>query len=400
MAGWGQEYHQGNGTYNPDIRSNGYQALFGDIPRTSLSSFVPLKEKDKNTELQTQFSSRSSGADSRAIRKPPLNPRPPDNHAPSTPTGSDHTFKHSTPFLNIQNGFPPSKPTPSLTTRSASPKHSPAASPVAGMAWSSIIDNQASKRVGPNIGDAGFKPNNWNLEQSIRRTVNLRESELFFISNKIVVCVRHNAVPADKESQRLATSSTAALWGPMTDFKTDATSLQNLTSAGQEVADYMSAEFAGRYSVILSTPELAQLMWEGPIHLVQESPFEPAPLQESVMLLLHLERYLNSSPDNIVLFFQGNVSVISALISLQEPLSAHGDSSLLLADLCALRRENVPVAGSRRYLAMLEACMNSPELIEACPKMVLASLRLFGDHEFVRSTENLIRVHAEIHHSG
>ncbi len=44
--------------------------------------------------------------------------------------------------------------------------------------------------------------------------------------------------------------------------------------------------------------------------------------------------------------------------------------------------------------------MNSPELIESSPRMLVASIRLYGDHEFVRSTESLIRVHAELHHSG
>ncbi len=57
------------------------------------------------------------------------------------------------------------------------------------------------------------------------------------------------------------------------------------------------------------------------------------------------------------------------------------------------------MSGARRYLAMLEACMRSPQMIEFAPDMTIASLRLYGDPEFVKSTETLIRVHAEIHHS-
>jgi hypothetical protein len=261
-----------------------------------------------------------------------------------------------------------------------------------------MLDHQASQRVGPLLGDGSWKNNTWSLEKSMHRTVNLRNSELFFVSKQIIVCVRHNVVPAERDCQRLATVSTATLWG--NEIKPDPASLQALSSVGQETADYMSAEFRGRYSVILSTPELAQILWDGPIHLVQESPFEPAPLQESVMLLLHLERYLVSSPDNVVLFFQGNLAVIAALIALQDPGAMNCDSAALLADLCVLRRESLPVAGARRYLAMLDACMNSPELIESSPRIVVTSIRLFGDHEFVRSSETLIRVHAELHHSG
>ena len=48
---------------------------------------------------------------------------------------------------------------------------------------------------------------------------------------------------------------------------------------------------------------------------------------------------------------------------------------------------------------MLEACMQSPQMIEFAPEMTLASLRLYGDMDFVKSTESLIRVHAEIHHA-
>ena len=43
--------------------------------------------------------------------------------------------------------------------------------------------------------------------------------------------------------------------------------------------------------------------------------------------------------------------------------------------------------------------MRSPQMIEFAPDMTLASVRLYGDPEFVKSTEALIRVHAEIHHS-
>ena len=48
---------------------------------------------------------------------------------------------------------------------------------------------------------------------------------------------------------------------------------------------------------------------------------------------------------------------------------------------------------------MLEACMQAPQMIECAPDMTVASLRLYGDPDFVKSTESLIRVHAEIHHA-
>ena len=399
MASW-KDFKDHNGPHYPEnMNGNGLSHLSAEIPRSSLAPPIKaLREKDKNTELQTQFSSRSSNADSRLMRKPPLNPRPPEALSSAAALIPDSGF---TKFQTNDSQIP-SKPSSALNSRSASPKqYSPASSPVGGIpSWAAMLDHQASQRVGPQLGDPSWKNNTWSLEKSIGRTVNLRDSDLIFVSKQIIVCVRHNAIPIDRDSQRLATISSAVLWGSSAELKTDPASLQALSSVGQETADYMSAEFRGRYSVILSTPELAQILWDGPIHLVQESPFEPAPLQESVMLLLHLERYLISSPNNVVLFFQGNLAVIAALICLQDPGAMNCDSGALLADLCALRKENLPVAGARRYLAMLDACMNSPELIESYPRMVVTSLRLFGDHEFVRSSETLIRVHAELHHSG
>jgi hypothetical protein len=47
---------------------------------------------------------------------------------------------------------------------------------------------------------------------------------------------------------------------------------------------------------------------------------------------------------------------------------------------------------------MLRAVLREPGLIEDPPTMVLGSLRLHGDPAFVRSTEELLRVHVELHH--
>jgi hypothetical protein len=47
---------------------------------------------------------------------------------------------------------------------------------------------------------------------------------------------------------------------------------------------------------------------------------------------------------------------------------------------------------------MLRAVLREPGLMEDPPTMVLGSLRLHGDPDFVRSTEELLRVHVELHH--
>jgi hypothetical protein len=39
-------------------------------------------------------------------------------------------------------------------------------------------------------------------------------------------------------------------------------------------------------------------------------------------------------------------------------------------------------------------------LIRQSQPVTVGSVRIYGDHEFVRSTENLIRVHIELHHSS
>ena len=356
----------------------------GQVPISSLVSGV------KSKKPRNQFSSRRSpnsgeNQEHSLTRKPPINPQ-------YNQKSTDHTYKfESATPQNLVDGTDRSWTSPQ---QSASAAISGKASAPSGV---SNLDQHTCCRISPLLPDDS-KDSGWTLNKSIHECVSLGDSELFFISKKIIVCTKNNKSAAEKYSQRAPVTSSTSVWGNMVENvnirQEDCHKL-----AAEEAARYMTAEYSGRFAVVLNSPILSKLSWNAPIHLVEESALEPAPLQESVMLLLFLEKYLISSPDRLVLFFEGNTSVIACLIRLLDSSAASKSARQVLSDVHELRKENVPLAGARRYLGMLEACMQSPQMIEFAPEMTLASLRLYGDMDFVKSTESLIRVHAEIHHA-
>jgi hypothetical protein len=74
----------------------------------------------------------------------------------------------------------------------------------------------------------------------------------------------------------------------------------------------------------------------------------------------------------------------------------------LLKRICHITTERLPGPCTMRHLAMLHHGLKAqvPKNLSAAPVMSVGTIRLFGDHEFVRSTESLIRINIEIYHSG
>ena len=356
----------------------------GEVPLSSLVSSRDVKSK----EPKNQFSSRRppnafENSDSRSIRKPPIpvlsekQAEIPAAHKSGLGTG------------NIFDGSDKSGFSPQQSQIIKTPGLAPSPSAL------NTVDQNTCRRVGPQLSDEA-RDSAWSLNKSIHECVSLGDSELFFVTKQIVLCIKNNKATSEKNRAPIASST--SIWGNMMEavhIRQD----ESQRLAAEEAAQYMASEYSGRFAVVLNSPYLSKVSWNGPIHLVEESAHEPAPLQESVMLLLFLEKYLMSSPDRLVLFFEGNVSVVACLIRLLDQNAASKSAKEVLAEVHELRRESVPLAGARRYLAMLEACMQAPQMIECAPDMTVASLRLYGDPDFVKSTESLIRVHAEIHHA-
>jgi hypothetical protein len=264
------------------------------------------------------------------------------------------------------------------------------------------------RRVGPRFDDSAHAsmaatPRVDTL--STVRRLKLQRSEMMYLSSQILLCHFETQEQAKMSMQRAAQQSATSVWASGRPVRGTPDSLAHddrVLAAGREACAFAEREYHEKHVVVLSHHALMGAGWTCPIDMVDSNPYEPPQLSYSFELVNRLVEYMRSDPSRVVIFVGLNINILCELMGIM--LRSHESSSGIVAlhrQICELTGERPPLAGSLRHLAMLHDVIKKPSIMSPDqPSMVVGSLKLYGDHEFVRSTEALIRVHVEMHHSG
>ncbi len=264
------------------------------------------------------------------------------------------------------------------------------------------------RRVGPRFDDSAHAsvaatPRVESL--NVQKRTKLQRSEVLYLTQQILVCHFETQEQSKLSLQRAAQQSATSVWAsgrPVRGTPEIIANDEKVLSVGREVCGFLERDHHDKHVVVLSHHALMAAGWTCPIDMVDANPYEPPQLSYSFELVNRLVEYMRSNPSHVVMFVGLNINIMCQVLGIM--LKNHESSSSVVAlhrHICELTGERPPLAGSLRHLAMLHDIVKKPKILTAeKSSMVVGSLKLYGDHEFVRSTEALIRVHVEMHHSG
>uniref|UniRef100_A0A7S4P9U9 Uncharacterized protein n=1 Tax=Guillardia theta TaxID=55529 RepID=A0A7S4P9U9_GUITH len=305
---------------------------------------------------------------------PQLSPRP--NVGNLSRPGSEHGSKPPSPLHSRPQS-------PSIFTRNPSPHRSHDLTP---------------RRIGPTLRRDGEDFFSQCQDFTIHHVVHINaKCQLVYLTPKVAFAVFGDYNDAETLHKRHSVFSSSSVWATGNTRKKISEDSDMAKFAGAEVAKYLGNHHRGKHFVVLSSETFTSLAWQGHLEVVDCNAFEPLPLSQGAEIVRRLLSFLRGDDKNVLVFMRPNVMVASVLISLM-------DENVLISEvfrkLSQVNFDRVPLAGEERYLAMLDKVSRRPDIVQTCPSMTVGTLKLYGDVEFVRSTENLIRVHIELHHSG
>ena len=228
------------------------------------------------------------------------------------------------------------------------------------------------------------------------------ETQLFYLSEQIA-CARwggQQVFAGMRQSQ--AAQAGASVWAKPQETGGKSCygreELARLVRAGADVARWMLQKHTGRHMAVVSAQELAtQVDWQGAVEVSEINESEPPPLATSEQRVRAIVRYLSESPDNVVVFLQPDILLLPCVLAVH----AGVDLDSAFVKVCELVWCTAALAGSARYLAALYDICQLPAglVMKQTQAVTIGSVRIYGDLEFVASTESLIKVHMELHHS-
>jgi len=272
---------------------------------------------------------------------------------------------------------------PNLFTRNPSPHRS---------------HNLTPRRIGPNLRREGEEYFSQCQDFKFHNVVNINaQCQIVYLTSKIAFAVFGDSNAAETLQKRHSVFSSSSVWATGNTRKKISEDSDAAKFAGNEVAKFLGDRHKGKHFIVLSSESFSSLAWQGHLEVVDCNPFEPLPLSQGADVVRRLLAFLRADEMNVLVFMRPNVVVASVLISLM-------DDNVLIAEvfrkLCEVNFDHNPLAGEERFLAMLDKVSRRPDIVQTSPSMTVGTLKLYGDVEFVKSTENLIRVHIELHHSG
>lgn len=265
------------------------------------------------------------------------------------------------------------------------------------------LDEVSNSRVGtPRSGLSSLVGYSSPEPVEVQKSEHLKNCEIVYLSGQVLVASFESSEQLKESTTRAVQQCSTSIWSSGRQAMGSSANLrvseERTMAAGMEVAEFMNRIFQNKYIAVLSYENLLKCGWTGSTDMVEVNPFEPPQLSYSAELVTRLCNFLRSDHSKAVLFMGANVNIMCEVLT---RLGGGGSSVVNLhKSLCELLGEKQPCPASVRHLAMLHDVVRKPGILQSAPQMLVGSLRLFGDHEFVRSTENLLRVHVELHHSG
>lgn len=274
--------------------------------------------------------------------------------------------------------------------------------------WDDTRSDLTPRAVGPALPSGGSATSSQRVSGGAEiplpgeRAVELGACRIHHVSEKVAFVVHGDGASRARRRSKAEAAASSSVWssgvvGAHDPAPAETPDRATLVAAGKGAAKYLQEAYPGAHMVVLSDEVLStEVHWACDFEAVDGNIFEPPPVNHLQVVMRRLSTFLAQAGGRVVVFAQPNCYLAAMLLAEADPRI---DLSAVHERLLAITGD-IPLAGTARTLAMLRDCLEDPSRLDNPPTMTLGSLRLHGDHDFVRSTEELIRVHVELHHSG